>query len=231
MRAEESHTVKKSVISITVDSRERCGLLIRTLQEAGDTVLKRGSLSVGDYRLNKLIAERKTMPDLIGSIKDGRLFIQAGKLGKSKEPSIIILEGTFRDLLQSGMKREAIQGTLITLMLRFGIPVLRSNSPEESARLMLYAVRQIERENTFGNRSKRVWRSRNVQKNSVNQLRVLQAISGVGPRLAAEILKQFGSIAALCHASKEELLEIKGIGKINAGQIHNTIHDEVVRLH
>lgn len=227
----KSHAAKKSVISITVDSRESCGLLIRTLQEAGDTVLRRDSLSVGDYRLNNLIAERKTMPDLIGSIKDGRLFIQAGKLGKTIEPSIIILEGTFRDLLQSGMKREAIQGTLITLMLRFGIPVLRSNSPEESARLMLYAARQIEREKTFKNRTKRVWRSRNAQKSSINQLRVLQGIPGVGPRLAAQILKQFGSIAALCHASKEELLEIKGIGKFNAGQIHNTIHDIVVHLY
>jgi len=231
MRTIKTQTSKKPVINITVDYRERCNILIRTLQEAGDTLLRRDCLTVGDYQLNNLIAERKTMPDLIGSVKDGRLFLQAGKLAKINESSIIILEGTLRDLLHSGMRREAIQGTLITLMLRFGIPVLRSNSPEESARLMLYAARQIERENTFGDRSIKKWRYRGkTQKNSINQMHVLQGIPGVGTRLATQILKRFGSIATLCKASKEELLKVKGIGKLNAGYIHNTLHKIVVYL-
>lgn len=224
----KTNTAKNSVITITVDSRERCKRLIRTLQEAGDTVLKRDTLSVGDYKLNNLITERKTMPDLISSVKDGRLFLQAGRLIKTATPSIIILEGTFRDLLQSGMKREAIQGTLITLMLRFGIPILRSNSPEESARLMLYAARQLERDKSVVNRSKKILRSGGkTQIRFASQLHVLQGIPGIGPRLAKQILKRFGSLAALFKASKNDLSEIKGIGMINAEQIYKTIHDEI----
>jgi len=55
----------------------------------------------------------------------------------------MILEGTAKDLASSGMRREAIQGALITLSIILGIPILRSKSPTESAHLMYYAARQI----------------------------------------------------------------------------------------
>ena len=41
------------------------------------------------------------------------------------------------------MTREAIQGALINVSLILGIPVLRSRDAEESARIMLYAGRQL----------------------------------------------------------------------------------------
>ena len=41
------------------------------------------------------------------------------------------------------MKREAIQGALICLSLKFRIPVLRSLSPEETGNLMIGAYYQL----------------------------------------------------------------------------------------
>ena len=49
----------------------------------------------------------------------------------------LILEGRGSDLIGSEMRREALQGAIVSLTLIFGIPVLRSFGPEETARAMI----------------------------------------------------------------------------------------------
>ncbi len=87
--------------------------------------------------------ERKTFHDLAASIKDGRLFSQTRRMACSQLESVLILEGTAADLSSSKMRREAIRGALISVSVIFGVPLLRSRSPEETARLIVYAARQI----------------------------------------------------------------------------------------
>ena len=41
--------------------------------------------------------------------------------------------------------RSALQGAIITVSLVFGIPLLRSSCPEETATLILYAADQLHR--------------------------------------------------------------------------------------
>lgn len=89
-----------------------------------------------------LLIERKPLPDLVASIKDGRLFGQAHRLAGWPLWKAFILEGTATDLAGSGMRREAIQGALIALTLYLGILLLRSQDPTETAQLMLFAARQ-----------------------------------------------------------------------------------------
>lgn len=137
-------TPKRKVIEILIDDREKNDKLLQTLKEAEDTMVRIGRLAIGDYLLNNLLVERKSFADLFVSISDGRLFRQAKQLASAEVQPVIILEGTSTDLKATGMKREAVQGALITLTLLFRIPVLRSQAPEETARLILYAARQIE---------------------------------------------------------------------------------------
>ena len=42
----------------------------------------------------------------------------------------------------TGVRREALQGALITIGVFYGVAVLRSDGPEETARLLLYLGRQ-----------------------------------------------------------------------------------------
>ncbi len=133
----------KGPIHIVVDDREiRCGILdILDTMELVSVTVKR--LTCGDYAVGEnLLFERKMLADFAVSVKDGRIFKQGCKLAQSSRRGIIILEGTSRDLASSGMRREALQGTLIALTVFLGIPLLRSRNLQETAQLMLYTARQ-----------------------------------------------------------------------------------------
>jgi len=89
--------------------------------EAISVTVKR--LTCGDYEVGeRLLFERKTLADFAVSVKDGRIFRQGCRLAQSPRRGIIILEGTGNDIASSGMRREALQGALITLTVFLGIP-------------------------------------------------------------------------------------------------------------
>jgi len=54
-------------------------------------------------------------------------------LAGAKQRAVLILEGTVKDLAESGIRREALQEALITVSLIFSIPVLRSMNPSDNA--------------------------------------------------------------------------------------------------
>lgn len=131
-------------IDIIVDDRENSAAIVATLRNLGENQVTIQRLTLGDYLLDgRLLFERKTLADLLVSIKDGRLFEQGCRLAASPLCKALILEGTTREIPPSGMRRAAIQGALTQLTLFLGIPILRSTGPEESARLMVYAARQF----------------------------------------------------------------------------------------
>ena len=126
-----------------VDDREVPSGVLSVIEEMEDVAAEVKRMPLGDYVIDgRLLVERKTIQDLAISIKDGRLFGQACRLADSPLLTAIVLEGTGRDLKASGIRREAIQGALITLTLYLGIPLLRSRDLQETIRVLLYAARQ-----------------------------------------------------------------------------------------
>jgi ERCC4-type nuclease len=81
------------------------------------------------------------------------------------------------------MRREALQGALITVGLFFGLPILRARDGEESARLMLYAARQG-RAFAGGALPRRGERPKGKRK---TQLAILQSLPGVGAERAEKL--------------------------------------------
>ena len=197
------------MIPVVVDDREAGSEVVHALREIDGLVVEVRRLKLGDYYINgNLLIERKTFGDLASSIKDGRLFQQASRLASCPTRSAVILEGTADDLIRSRMRREAIQGALITLTIILGIPVLRSKDPIESARLMLYAARQtgaVPRQ-SFPRRGKRPRGKRKLQ------LYILQGLPGVGPWRANRLLETFDSVEAVVTATTARLAEVHGIG-------------------
>jgi ERCC4-type nuclease len=204
------------VFPIVVDQRERASLVPEALTRLEVFELSFECLKVGDYRVaDRLLFERKTLSDFGTSITDGRLFRQARQLAGSATPHVLILEGTSADLTASGMSRESIQGALISVSLVFGIPVLRSIDPEETARLILYATRQF-----WGQTRRGIHRGATVLGGRKRaQMALLQGLPRVGPVRALALLEEFGSIQALCGASTEELCRARGIGAHTANLI------------
>ncbi|MFW6279555.1 MAG: ERCC4 domain-containing protein, partial [Planctomycetota bacterium] len=194
-----------SKVTVKVDDRERGAGVIRYLRERDDVSLTIARLETGDYEVgDRLLFERKTLQDFARSIIQGRLFSQAGRLAGAQRRAAVVLEGTGRDLRNISVEREAIQGALINLSIIMDIPVLRSKSAPETARVMLYAARQVRRRIT-GGVYRHGYRPKGKRK---RQLYVLQGLPEVGPARAEKLLEAFGNVERVMAADMEDLTEV-----------------------
>jgi DNA excision repair protein ERCC-4 len=108
-------------ISIIVDDREPRSVM-EALQALSDCHVSVQRLSLGDYQVDdRLLFERKTLPDFVASVMDGRLFRQAARLAASERRGIIVLEGAVKNIASHGITREALQGALISISVIFQI--------------------------------------------------------------------------------------------------------------
>jgi len=206
MRGEESSV--RQPIFVVADTRENDGPVVQILRTMPGVEVCCQHLRIGDYQINDRVFERKTLLDFSESIIDGRLFSQAHRLASAEQLVAIILEGKTADLNQSQMRREALQGALISLSLLFQIPILRSFDPAESARLLIYAAQQLNRHAN----DQLIRRGRRPKRRRRMQLYLLQGLRGIGSEKAERLLDQFGSVEAALSASAEELQQVKGIG-------------------
>lgn len=183
-------------------------------------------LDLGDYLLDeRLLFERKNLRDFADSLKDGRLFEQDVRLAASPLHKAIILEGRTGDLAVSGMRREALQGALISLTLFLGIPLLRSVDAGESARLILYADRQFD--HIARQMPPRLFKGKRPKGKRKTQLQILQALPGIGLGAAHNLLEQFGSVEAVLAADEQALLGVAGIGIGRAKAIRWAIGEQL----
>lgn len=216
----------KAPINVIMDHREINENIKKALLREPDITLEICTLKTGDFFINNsLLIERKTFRDLVSSIKDGRIFRQASRLTSSANHTLIILEGTSQDMKTTTMKREAIQGALICLSVKFRIPVLRSISPEETVRLMINSYRQIANDDAPGKHLP----YRPVTSKRSNKLKqqvfILQGLPGIGPAKAKMLLDKFGTIQAIFSASISDLKEVEGVGKYTAEKIYSIVND------
>jgi ERCC4-type nuclease len=196
-------------LSVVADDREaRTGVVRHLLARTDcDVVVRR--LVLADYLVDgRLLIERKTWPDFVASVVDGRLFRQGCRLAAAPLPAVMLLEGGEAGIEASAMSREAIQGALISMSVVLGIPVLRSRDADDSARLMIYAGRQLARV-VSGAVPRPGFRPRTRRR---IQLHVLQGLPGVGPARAARLLDALGSVEAVLSAPADALRRVPGVG-------------------
>jgi DNA excision repair protein ERCC-4 len=183
--------------AVYVDDRERpsgIGEILR--DEFGLSVFEK-RLSVGDYWLGGgVIVERKTVDDFALSIVDGRLFRQAQCMKRRGKCAVMIIEGDAAKGAIAGLHPHALKGGLISVTCAWEMPVLYSESPQDTALLLWLMQRQARRwKNEIpirpGRRPKRL---------RTRQLFVLQGLPSVGPATAARLLDQFGSVIWLRRA-------------------------------
>jgi ERCC4-type nuclease len=105
-----------------------------------------------------------------------------------------------------------------------GIPILRSIDAVETARLIVYAARQINQSDTgMINRSGRRPKGKRKQ-----QLYLLQGLPGIGPVRARHLLDHFGSVRKVLTASPAELAAVSGIGNDIARRIGWAVGESVL---
>lgn len=210
------NTEAESPIPIRIDDRERGCAAAEELEALPEFSCTYQRLDLGDYQVDgRLLVERKTLHDFVTSIEDGRIFRQAWRMAGSGWQPLLILEGKAKELTGRAMRREAMQGALLTVSLLWGIPVLRALDGAETARLVLFAARQLRRVtrgivHRAGRRPKGKRRA---------QLWILQGLPGIGPRRAEALLQRFQNVEAAMAADESALMEIPSIAKKTAQRI------------
>jgi DNA excision repair protein ERCC-4 len=212
-----------TLLRIAVDDRERAdGKVLAALAAQGEARLEIVRLGVGDYRVERrVVVERKTAADFGASLIDGRLFAQAAALALAPERAVLILEGCDQAWRDTGVRREALQGALITIGVFFGVAVLRSDDAEETARLLVYLGRQAQRA-LQGGLPRPGYRPKGRR---ARQLFLLQGLPGVGPARAARLLERFGSVQAVVSASADDLASVDGIGQKTAARMRWAVQE------
>ena len=206
---------------IIADDRESTAGIFDHLRSCSDLRLHIKRLLTVDYIVdNTIIFERKTAADFAESLVDTRLFSQAGRLANQSLRGAFIIEGSASDWRKLCVRREALQGALLTLSLVFDLPVFRSQDINETTRLLVYAGRQFARLR-HGDASR--YRVSKAKRKRTRQLRLLTMLPGVGADLAKRLLDHFGSVYACLAASPTELQEVSRIGPKTAEAIRDLI--------
>ncbi|MEM2924226.1 MAG: DEAD/DEAH box helicase [Methanocellales archaeon] len=209
--------VKK--VNIYVDMREMRSPVAKALEEMGAIVTLK-TLEVGDYILSERVGvERKTVEDFLSSLIDrsqGRdLFTQMTELAKNFERPLLIIEGEGLYTARR-VNPNAVRGVLASISIDFGIPIISTANPEDTAAL-LYII--AKREQFDSNREITLHGKKTSLTLKEQQEYIVSAIPGVGLRAAKNLLRHFGSIEAIMTASVEELMKVEKIGERTAKKI------------
>lgn len=210
--------MNKTSIEIVYDDREHAETLLEQLSLHTEIHLVKKRLTLGDYQINNWLIERKTLPDLIISLCDGRLFSQVSRLSKSANNTALLIEGSSQDIAAYAITREAIIGALCSISITFNMPILRSLSQTESAKILYFCATQLNSRQTGA-----ISNGRKPKRRKSRQLFILQSLPQVGPKLAKRLLIHFESIEAIFTAPEKELLKVEGIGLEKARRIREIL--------
>ena len=209
-------------IVVIVDSRELGALVTRELAKLG-VLIKSETLDVGDFVLSdEVVVERKDVEDLASSIIDGRLFQQAVKLKESYLKPIILVEG--ETLTGSGRVRpEAMMGAYASLLVDYGVPIVWTQRPSETAQLMFAIAR---REQVQEKRAPRIMTAQKPAALDQQQEFIVSSLPNIDSTRGKKLLNSFQTVQRVFMASKEELMSVSGIGEKISEEIRKVLTSE-----
>lgn len=195
-------------IKIYIDNRERNSRIANIL--ANKCTIEEKQLPVGDYLLSKRVAvERKTADDFISSIADGRLFRQLEELKENFRMPLMIIEGNRLFNNDRKMHPNAIRGALASVTLDYGVPIIQTENNLETAEMLIAIAKreQLDRKKNVAVRGRKAKRSANEM-----QEFIISGLPKINRAKAKALLKHFGTPERIFTASREELMEVGGIG-------------------
>lgn len=206
---------KEKQVKIVVDHREYRSNVVRNLAVKG-TFVEPQQLDVADYVLSSRIGvERKNVDDFLASLIGGKLFKQMAQLRDAYSRPVLILEGE-NLLTKRNISHNAIFGSLASISVDFGIPVLMTKDSSETADLLKVIAQREQRED----KKAVIVRGEKTQMSlREKQQFIIEGLPNVSAVIAKRLLGHFGSIKDIANATEEELLEVKGVGKNIASDI------------
>jgi ERCC4-type nuclease len=234
------------VIKIKIDCREQD--LLREITNIvamnvafGCLEIESENLPIGDIILEdtecdvnpRLIIERKTIPDLLSSLRDGRYTEQSYRLnGITEVPNhniIYLIEGdSMNNKFFKRIDKKTFYSVMFSLNYKKGFSVMRTQCVSETAFYICNAAMKIKdcsssqsvetseqppQEKDYVHVIKRV-KKENITPNNIDEI-MLSQIPNVSPAIAIAIIEKFGSIKQMIlltssnHGEEEEEKEEK----------------------
>jgi ERCC4-related helicase len=216
---------KKTNIKIIIDHRESRSPIMRFLSQK-DITVETQQLDVGDYIVSSRIGvERKTVDDFLGSLIDGKLFVQMKNLRATYSRPLLLVEGEGL-LTKRNISHNAIFGSIASIIVDFGIPIITTHSPQETADFLSIMAQREQKE---GDRAVAIRGEKTAHTLSEQQQFLVEGIPNISVVLAKRLLQHFGSVRSLANASEKDLSQVNGIGKNIAAEIFKILNAEYLK--
>ncbi|MFH1275872.1 MAG: DEAD/DEAH box helicase [Candidatus Woesearchaeota archaeon] len=216
----QKYIPEDQVVSILADHREKDNKIVKELIDLGISV-RTGQLVSADYLVSGRVGvELKKVPDFVNSIVDGRLLSQMKDLKSNFDKAVLIIEGEEDIYSIRKVHANAIRGMLASIVLDFGVPILYTKNPKDTAGLLaVMAKREQDGSRDFS------YHERKPRSSKEQQEFIVSAFPGIGVLMARTLLNYFGSIKNLVNSSKEEMVRLEGVGDKTAERLFG-IFDE-----
>ena len=192
-------------INIEVDYREQNSLVPRSLEKLGFAPTLK-ELKVGDYIVNEVVIERKTISDFLSSMINKRLLRQLEEL-QQYEKKLLIIEGFDNKWLYNGFEDSinpnAIRGFILSISLKHKIPIIFTKNEEDTAKYMSVIANKKETNMSINAKKKTLNKQEQMQF-------ILEGFPGIGPKTSKKLLKEFKSLQNIFNTSQEDLEKILG---------------------
>ncbi len=133
------------------------------------------------------------------------------------------MEGLASGQETAGVTWAALRGAMISVTAVFGLPIISSSGPEESAEVIAIAARQISAAASDDSYVRPGYRPKGWKKRA---LYLLEGLPGVGPKRASALLAARGSVRAVFGADEATLARVPGLGRAVAGAIVKAVGEE-----
>lgn len=219
-------------MKLILDCRETnliksCEMLISSVDKFKHITITTENLLIGDISINDednniiILFERKSIADLIASIKDGRYREQSYRLSGSEHPNhniVYIIEGPIGKFVD----KQIVYSSMFSLNYYKGFSVFRSNNIDDTAYILCNAFIKLEKEKDkkpYYNKKNieeegedieksystviKKKKNANITKENFGEI-VLCQIPSISSTTAIAIMKEFKNIDTLIQKLKED---------------------------
>jgi len=216
---------------LRVDSREKLKVR-KILKQLGIPYRVKG-LEAGDYETNECIFERKTIFDIIQSIKTGKLFSQLRKLQQYCEETnkigFLCVSGSLKEaeevLAERGLKLnvKSVLGAIASSVVRYNLNVIWNLADDRELLWVINSVAEKVSEGKLG-----LPHRRSLPKHYENRrIAVLCDVLRISPNVAKRLLKRYGTLRNILLADTRKLALEDGVGPATVRRLRALLDSEV----